>query len=468
MMPPSIKAVAISPQAPQLPPKPGIVGVDLDKTILRGDSQWSLVRYGFMTEGLDVALRKFGGPRINEEDPLSLKLRKFVVDKRDLLLSVLTLVRRYNAGTLYPGEAGEAVAAVLEGLPVLDSARKWAQAPATHLEIRRDILDFAHEKAKAIVRAEIDEGRLKEEDLEEEARNRFRIWTSQFTEVVRIFVEEHQDVFRVNPENIKGSTGTFVGAEGVFSNEGDDFYYNFGPAKPMGEEFDPKTSIMISDSINDRPMWDSVVPANRIVVNPQRSRKLRRYVKSEKTSYILSTEFETRIGERTPDGRFKYETSPGFFYESQDPFTRSATMTRAFIWSLEMTPLSLMAVARGESIEAIIPLAAGLVYGPLNRSTTAHVVAGAMISGGMASFIRGEFVPSYYALWATVIGGVTFAAANALMEIQHRSVSNQIGKAGFSTFNRFMNSVSRSGIKTLWGAFLTPTIRWGLKLFGLG
>ncbi len=434
----------------------GLALADFDKTLLNGNSHTGLIKHGWQT-------------RADELQKLE--------DKWNRLWQTMKMTYRYQRHTLDPGSASEAVAAQLDQIPVLPVAREWADAAARE-HIKRGVLRSVHEKARGIVRAEVEqlihEGKMAEplsdKDLEEEARTRIFIVSSQFAEVLKMLTDvgpEHENLLGMNPENVLGSSGTFT-PEGYFVAD-TSFVYCFDKNKPLvakrafegrGIAYNAKTTKVFTDDVwYDRFLLAMAEnSANQVIVDPD-SRDAD-YARHEKTAIIYDTpyllmeghweEVVTKRGKRIR--RFVVDSKKSFFPDSNSVATTSDAWQRAVYGMGEMLPM-----AAGEAImhgalsgeihpaALVIPVGAGMLYGPLKRGWKADLAVGAAIGGGMAYFHGGN------SILAAVIGATSFVTLKFLQrKLQFERKAKELGPDGFKGVTKGVNFFWRVATSSGW------------------
>lgn len=434
----------------------GLVLADFDKTLFGGDSHMRLVSLGLRTRFDE--LRKLDNPG-------------------GRLLETLKMTYRYKTHTLDPSSAKDAVATLLDAIPVLQVARDWADAGA-RAGLKRGVLRLVHERAREIVRAEVEElikeGKMAEPlsdaDVEEEARTRIFTVSSQFANVLRMLTDvgpDHENLLGFNVENVLGSTGTFTEAGNFVA--GDDFRYCFDENKPKmaEEEFERRGIEFNSATLNaftDDVWYDRFLlamahkPENRYIIDPD-SRDSD-YARHEGTQVVNDQWDHAYQGKWTWVAGIKGRPKTKKLEVIQDqrfyPDTRSVVSTgdswnRAIWGAAEMMPL---AIAEGiqhglygdgvHPASVAVALGAGMLYGPLNRSVKSDVIVGAVLAGGMAAVHTGSLTGSPLVALA---GGAALALGQGLLRnLVHKGSAAELGPKGFRAQTRFMSFLARTGV----------------------
>ncbi len=448
---------------PRPPDGFGLVVVDFDKTLLEGDSHMQFIGHGLWTRG---------------------KVLLHLDGMLNRLLQGLTMTARYRTHTLNPGAAREAVGTLLDGLPILEIAKEWADARARD-NIKRGILREVHETARKIVQEEVRQlikqgamsAPLSDEDLEQEARSRIFIVSSQFKKALQFLTcvgDEKENLLDILPGHILGSDGTFD-EKGVFSFD-EHFEYGLLEEKRRifdeemtrrGIHWDPNTTATFSDDVHyDRSLLAIARdPANRTIVDPGRGDS--RYAESERTrvSYDLP-DFRMRgHWALKPQGGKKLviDEQQSFSPDNPSVVTGAEAWNRAFWGVLEMTPtIAAEALLHGgihgdfHPAALVLPIGAGLLYGPLNRGRIVNFVVGALLSGGMTA-AHGSAHP----ITSAALGSVSFAATHFVVRrIHFEKTAREVGPKGFTRWTRGISFFERAGVTTAWST--------ALRYLGLG
>lgn len=454
-------------------PKPeggfGLVLVDFDKTLFSGDTHMRLVSLGLQTRFDEI--RKLANPA-------------------ERLIETLKMTWRYKRHTLDPTSAADAVATLLDGIPVLQVAREWADAGA-RAGIKRGVLSLVREQAREIVRGEVQElirqGRmsapLAEPDLEEEAKTRIFVLSSQFADVLRMLTDvgpEHENLLGFNAENVLGSRGTFT-PQGNFVSD-DQFQYCFDQNKPKmaeeefksrGLEWNADTTRTFSDDVwYDRFLLAMAhKPENRFIIDPDP--RDADYGRHEGTQVVYDrwdlgyrARWVHSLKGRRKRKKLEVIQDQRFYPDSRSVASMGDAWGRALYGAAEMIPLAVVegALHRFEGGDfhlaaAAIPIGAGLLYGPLNRSVVGNLLVGTVAAGGMAMVHAGD--AGILPVAASLLGGGLLALGQGLLRtLAHEHSAKELGHKGFRPQTRFMSFIGRTAVTSAWFALM--------RLFGLG
>jgi hypothetical protein len=95
----------------------------------------------------------------------------------------------------------------------------------------------------------------------------------------------------------------------------------------------------------------------------------------------------------------------------------------------------------------LIPVGAGLLYGPLNRGSVGDLAVGAAVGGGLA------YVHSGYSILATIMGAVSLMTVKYLQKkLQFERKARELGPDGFKGVTRGVNFFWRMVSSGAWAA----------------
>lgn len=450
-----LQSMTVVPPNPVQPRRQGLVFVDFDKTLMEGDSHFRLIGQFSHIMNLRNLLDLENAPT-------------------RLLKSVL-MTWQYQRHQLDPTTAADAVATLLEDLPILRVGRLWADAPATRNNVKRGVLEKVHEIAQDIVAKERgitiekngDGKRVIPDDLRQEACRRIYVVSSQFTPVLQMLTRVgnlNEDLLLgILPEHILGSDGNFIGEEGRFLKD-DAFYYNFFVNKVAklnrilqgeGIEIDPATSVAMSDDhFYDGPLLGLVDGGNRYVIDGDRGDAV--YVQKNRSHSFHDRWDGQRHGHWEKVGtkwRFVIDEEHNFHFDNRYNDTPADASYRILFGALDMVPATVIEVAThfGDPTDwhlshlasSLIPIGASTVYGLLNRTPLAHAVVGALTVGGMASYHPGGF------LLPAIVGALGYAGSHfAVNNLHFRTSALKRGSKGFTSTVRWLNQGIRLVLST--------------------
>lgn len=470
VLPPS----SLFPPLPEVPRNPGLkmpmpkdgfglVLTDFDKTLFGGDSHLRMVFLALKTRFAELR---------GLENPIR---RLFETGK---------MTWRYRRHTLDPSSAAGAVATLLDEVPVLQVARDWADAGA-RAGLKRGVLRLVHEQAREVVRSEVqsllEEGRMSEplsdQELEEEARTRIFIVSSQFELVLRMLTNvgpEHENLLGLNPENILGSQGTFA-EKGHFVAD-DKFEYCFDENKPRMVEREIKKRGIECNWETTRAFTDDVwydrfllsladKPEHRFIIDPDRRDS--NYARHEGTEVVYDqwdlgyrARWVANLKSARKKKRLEVLQEERFYPDSRSVASIGDAWGRALWGATEMAPVAAMEgllhglYGVGLHPAAIaVPFGAGMLYGPLNRSTRSDLIVGTVLAAGMA--VVHSAASPMMPVAAAVVGGSLLALGQGLVKLLvHERSAEELGHRGFKTQTRVMSFLWRTGVSGAWFALL--------------
>lgn len=465
----------------------GVVILDADKTFIEGESANHLIRHGLVMHPLKTLSMPNALTRV---------------------WKALRMMSQYERGVLSPESAQDSVASLLDGVPVLASAKTWVDSGA-RTTLKREVLRDARREAREIVRQEWEAkiaagemvGPINEDLLHEESLRRIYVVSSQTTQVIRMLTAagpDREDLLGgIRPENI-------VGSDAEFDEEGrikpGTFDYCFGEKKYMkleslfrerGVVINRGTTRVYSDNPHyDGPLFEFAKdPGNRIIVDSSgRNLAIARiwgarvlYDSWDEVSsgrYVSRRPLEKAAGS---DGLQEAEdpaSTPRSLRVGLDwrifPDTRRPALadavTRSVFGMLEMSPALVMELQhyandRGPASinhwgAAVMAAGIGALYGPLNRGKMGHLVTGALCAGGMAFFHGSGHLAASMAAGAATLTGLHYLWNRAIFMPGARQLPPAYAGAGRQTWNFTL----RIGLTTLWSAGM----HFGMRLFGLG
>ncbi|GEM_PF-5523635 len=429
----------------------GVVIADLDKTLMNGNSHFGLIGRGLLTRFSTISA---------------------LPNKAGRIWETIKMTFRYNQGTLDPGDAATAVSEQLNGVPILPVAKSWANSDARS-KLKKDVIAKTHQLAEGIVGAEmkalVESGQmskpLTDRKWEEEVQSRLFVNSSQYEPVISHLMDVgpgHENLLGIPNTNIIGTTGTFSDA-GIYIADGK-MVYNLGEMKRTRADelfaqrainINPETTATLSDDVHyDRGMLSQASdPANRYIVDPDR--RDMSYARSEGAHVIYDTPYLRLEGHwEGPRGQrvFVRDIEKSFFFDSDCVATSGDAWKRALTGAVEMLPLAAIAahdtfVHHWPPATFVMPMAASMVYGPLqrfgSRSILADAVVGSILTGGIAALHAGHFQSAHLA--GALLGGISLPLWNRIMNrALFERFAHKIGPDDFNTQVRFIATGLRS------------------------
>lgn len=448
--------------------KIAVVISDFDKTVYQGDSHADLIKHGLVSRFRDI---------IQLDRPLE-RLQKTIL-----------MTWQYKRHKIHEGQAADAVATLLDGIPVKPIADRWARSPSTRHKLKHDVLALLEREAQRLVREEweqeVRDGKRKAIDWEKlrvEAAKRIYFATSQIDEVAATLTEvgeQHANYLGARAMNIIGSQAEFS-SEGVFKKS-DKWVYCFKGRKRQSIEdhFEAngviidrdKTVTLSDDHFYDGPMLEIARnPHNRYIVDPDRDDAA--YAESEGTNVVVDDDFEWMEARWVPESeedkskkKLEILERKTFFPDSRANVTWRDKPVRAFYGALEMTPVTLWEVVRSGGVDAIheqmshgnfagataaaLPLGAGMLYGVFNRGRIGHLMVGALVAGGSLAAGAGHVTSE--ALQSAAVGAATLYASHGLADkLVFKGTANLLGRDGFGKQSKVISMLARLGITSGW------------------
>lgn len=473
--------------AGRTPPKEGIgvVILDADRTVIEGESTLHLMVHGLLMD----PLRLLGLPHAPTR-----------------LWKTLRMFAQYEKGTLSPEGAQDAVASLLDGVPVLPATKTWVDSGGRGV-LKRAVLRDARREAREIVRQEWEAkiaagemaGPIDEDLLHEESLSRIYVVSSQATQVLRGLTAagpDREDLLGgIPPENIIGSDAEYD-EEGRIRRGTFSYCFGVGKFKTLTELFkkrglvlNPQTTRVYTDHPHyDGPLLEfASLPEHRVIIDP--SRQDMQYARTWGTRIIFDHWSEYSMGRFVEEGgggqspadephfvpkTLFMEEDHGIFPDTTRPTVTDAA-TRAVFGALEMAPVILAELghnyaddaglqsvghAVGHAGAAFMAAGIGALYGPLNRGVVGHLAVGALCAGAVAFCHGTGHLAQAMLTGAASLLGLHYLWNRAIFMPGAREIPPAYARGGRQTWNYAL----RLGLTTLWSAGL----HFGMRVFGLG